>query len=165
MSKPDDYREYLKSISEIIGASNVEFIRFRISDPVLGESVKISLPAYENGVFVFDISPPIWGRDPFGPPESPDPPRLPSAPEPANPSSEGTIPVHSEVEKMAAAYGIVAGATFLGSSWPTARENIKLGWQVFCRDDSIAWESAKPQVKHAWNTVGSVFGEYRKAKL
>jgi hypothetical protein len=117
------YGELLTNISMIGEIPGIQTIKLRITKSAEpGSDLQISLPSYENDVMVLDISPPIWGRD-TEPTEHP--------PDPA-PPKEVTIRVNNPQETMATAYGFVAGANFLGSSWPEVREEVKLGWETVC---------------------------------
>jgi hypothetical protein len=156
MSRKEDYEDLLGKLSVIVEIPDVQMVTLKMADTVLERDIPISFPGYEDGVLVFDISRPIWGRDPEEIEKVP-------VPDPA-PPKEITIPVHNPTEKAAAAYGVVAGVSFLGSSWPEVREEVKSGWQIFCPDRSITWEAARPQVRDAWNAVGSLLDNtYRKA--
>ena len=155
MSRRDDYERLLSKVSFVGDLPGIETVTIRMNESLAGGGADIILPSYNDDVLILEISPPIWGRDPEE--ETPEEDRKPSPP------TETRIPIRSPTEKVATAYGVVAGANFLGSTWPAVRQDVKLGWPTFCSGRNISWESAEPQVRDAWNAVGSLFGDYRKA--
>lgn len=144
-----NYEDFLVNLSPIGEIPGLQAICLKTSGPVFVDDLQISLPTYENGMVVLDISRPIWGRDPLD--EKP--------PEPV-PPKEVKIPVHNPAEAVETIYGLISGANYLGSSWLAVQGEVKTGWETFCRNQhqNIAWDTARPQVQYAWNAASVMLG-------